>query len=207
MKPVWLPLTICLTFLFLVPASSVRLTDVPIGNDLTAMAVAADEPPTCGINLHARYDTRLWQNVGGELRPTPSVRLVMGESKVRIKSGTWASLAPRCNGGGGGDYDLPIYWSTDFGHTCELDFGCNVRRRYRFLVCAPKGWGGSGNCYASSTAKAWTYYPSAGGWTEQGEINIDLGDLGLLFPHLHQDAGAATPKTPQKKETPDAKKK
>lgn len=195
MRPVWLP-GLCLTLLLLIPASSARVSEATIATDSGSMA---DAPPKetspCGITLRARYDTRV--SMGAGLVGTDWLKLDLWNSRVRTLLGTWASLGPRCSVPKGTNF-LKVNDFADFARACELDMGCNLRRRYRFLVCVPRLFHLSESC-DTAVHKVWTYYPSSTGWAERGETDIDLGDLGLLFPHLVQEPEVATPDTPKAK--------
>jgi hypothetical protein len=190
MKLAWLPTAACMGFLLFVPSASTPKDGRSSPTTVMPLIGDFDEVSGCGITLRARYDTRLSRPVAGG--PDGYVEMPLGrlfldltESKVRIRNGTWASLAPRCSNQQ--RYMWHVLWSgfgaPDFRQTCNLDFGCNYRRRYRFLICAPlepsEGWD---SCTAAGSVGYWKYYPSADGWTEETEIN--LGDLGQFFPEL-----------------------
>lgn len=96
-------------------------------------------------------------------------------SAVRNRIGVWRRL-PAPSGGGvsaqsGNLSALPPGGS--FSVVFELDFGCNVDRRWRFHIARNEG----GYRWSSYVA----YYPSQSDFTH--EVVISLGDVNRFFPN------------------------
>ncbi|MGH8503233.1 MAG: hypothetical protein ACREVE_12335 [Gammaproteobacteria bacterium] len=112
----------------------------------------------CGITIKA------------ENKSLKEIHIQLPYSEVRTRVGTWAGLMFGQRGcqGVGDDYERWIF-KPKTGYqsiTCELDFGCNADRRYRFRLFY------SGNAI-------YEYYPSDDEFTER--TTIDLGNIGRHF--------------------------
>ena len=120
------------------------------------------------------------------------------KSKVRVKSGTWAKLAHRC--------DVGLYYplepnQSNWSTACSMSQGCGKKRQYKLRVCS----GPSENSAKSSNNCSWKHY----GWTKAKTIN--LGDLGRLFsarPVLWRDDGRpADDPSPGQRPAPEERSK
>ena len=143
----------------------------------------------CRINLKASYRSSgvLGSDYGGDtgirIKGSPG----SGDTKVRIRSGTWRNWPTYLGAGmrNGGDYQA----------VHELRLGCNNQRRYRFHVelwargsaatqrlCGSRGLPISHDVYGRPLCTAATrqvYYPSPNSFTKNTTIN--LGNLAEAF--------------------------
>ncbi|HIG76289.1 MAG TPA: hypothetical protein EYQ24_17440 [Bacteroidetes bacterium] len=97
------------------------------------------------------------------------IEIDLTDSKVKVRNGLWKRIDKAGGAVRGACSDDEVSVDHDgetYGETCNLDLGCNTRRRYKFEI--KRG----GNTHIQ-------YYPSANGWTRR--TTIDLGDVSRHF--------------------------
>jgi hypothetical protein len=127
----------------------------------------------CRIDLRAYYEWRETPFSGGS-GGVDRIDVVLSRSQVRIRLGWWARFPYRRAGSRSNEAvsvatPLP---SDEFLETFKLRRGCNVKRRYRFIVQFKRQLT-TGRTETRATRTI--YYPSAAGWTR--DTLIDLGNV------------------------------
>ncbi|MEM1056234.1 MAG: hypothetical protein AAGI52_11955 [Bacteroidota bacterium] len=97
------------------------------------------------------------------------IEVDLTNSKVRTRTGTWKRIDKVAGAIRGACTDDEITVENDgdtYSESCNLDLGCNTRRRYKFVV-------------ERRGSRETVYYPSARDWTR--DVRIDLGNLNRHF--------------------------
>jgi hypothetical protein len=125
----------------------------------------------CKIDVRAYYEWRETPFGGGGV---DRIDVVLNRSQVRIRLGWWGRFPYRRAGSRSNESVsvASLLPSDEFLQTFKLRQGCNVKRRYRFILqfknqLIPGG--------TETRATRTIYYPSSGGWTR--DTLIDLGNV------------------------------
>lgn len=125
----------------------------------------------CRIDVRAYYDWRSTPFSGGGV---DRIDVVLSRSQVRVRLGWWVRF-PWRRAGSRANQTVSVanlLPSDEFLETFRLRQGCNVKRRYRFILQF-KSQPDTGPTETRATRTI--YYPSSSGWTS--DTLIDLGNV------------------------------
>jgi len=140
-----------------------------------AIAIVPDSGHAAIVSSDATSDlvAELGQGCTVSVRATNrgnrDIEIRLTRSKVKVRGGRWKRIDRAAGVVGGACTDDEITVENDretYSESCNLDMGCNSRRRYKFEI--KRG----GNTHIE-------YFPSQQGWTRSTTIN--LGNLNRHF--------------------------